>query len=525
MINAGITSPSKAIQSFGKIFGIDTSDWKDGEDTESLRQLELRVNRSVLESLDLAGLREITSYFGPSLDAKISVLADETLTIDSSLDQTELVKYLEDSAPTDSFTLNVVVNKSVLVSHLWQWDDECRCLLFIFEEVVAAYLGRSISELEAKFYMPVDPRPLVLLVPDVDAAFTGPFCALIGGSYLLDASAVLSGFREQPNTWASMYDLCRKQISWQNAWIQHLNPLRVYLKSQRSSLNLAMPLSVNSLVIHFLNISLLFLAQRTDTGRDGLVSTFSSRLGTSQVPHLPITKQVTNEHFESADAIADILAWAYAPFNQSSRLALLQEVIVRELVGPDNPDNFLILLGRSVAIRNQLQWSWQTFISENFDKFLEEKRSLEAEVDKMVQALSDQSSALTKSMTDAMLGAVVAVVVAIAAAASRNPFSLGIFSIGVGAYITYVTVFHLIFARAFQEDRFNGLIREYEIRQAHFATRLSSQQIDEIVENRIDDAVARWERWAGRTAAAYMGIVLVLIISIYVAVIVSNHQL
>jgi hypothetical protein len=517
---------TRSLQQFGEALGIRAVEWPVLERLGSVECRDREISRETVVALDASLVQSACAFYADSLRATIRFANDDELLLSSTLEYSDIERFLDETAGNPTYDLELTLDKDALITAWWGQRPGCRSFLFLFEPVLEALLNQDLGQVEHTFFPTGQGEKAIFILPEREIFLDGPHLALVGGTALIDWESILPTAAVEDERAQRIYEDCRKNLTWQREWVQHLTPFHLALLRPQAAEGTADSSEtagriVDLLHIHYANLALLFTAQRSEVGTPEIVSVYASASRVIRVPHrLPSAPVHEEEHHGSYDLLA-ILSWAYDQFGQESRLALVQDIFVRELLAVDEPERGSALQRRSPTILAQLHWSWQSFVGDRVDAYLAQVREFESDVDRTVQGFADQLAALIKSLTDTMLGAVAAVLAALVAAAVNDVFRLEIFALAVAAYAIYVFVFHVRFGLQFQRERFQALKDDFETRKRWFEERVPPEQVMKIVGDRIEESQTRWTRWYRTTKRAYWGLLIVLVLSVVAAGVVD----
>jgi hypothetical protein len=511
------------LQRLGAALGIPADEWPVLERLGSVQCQNREIARETVAELDVHLVQSASGFYGDALRATIRFGRDDELVLSSSLDRSAVDRFLAATPDNPTYILNLTLNKGELVTAWWGQKAGCHPYLFLFEPFLESLLDQDLGQIEATFFPEGQDGKAIFVVPEREILLDGPHLALIGGTALTGWGSILPTSAGDSARAQRVYDDCRERLTWQREWVQRLTPFHLaLLPPAPSDAPAAEGRIVDLLHIHFANLALLFTAQRSEVAVTGIVSVYASASRAIRVPHRPTSASVTSEERNGVQGILDILAWTYDAFGQESRIALVQDILVRELIAVDESDRCGAFVRRSSTSFAQLSWSWQSFVGDRVDAYLAQVRELEGAVDRTIQGFADQLASLIKSLTDTMLGAVAAVLAALVAAAVKDDFQLWIFLVGVVAYGLYVLLFHVLYGLPFQSERFQALKDDFETRRRWFEERVPPEQVAKIVGDRIEESETRWNRWYDRTKHAYWGLLIVLLLGAVAAGVVDG---
>lgn len=134
-----------------------------------------------------------------------------------------------------------------------------------------------------------------------------------------------------------------------------------------------------------------------------------------------------------------IVNWAYDFHSVYDRLPLMQSSIIEALQIGEKLKAYKLLIPKAKYIESEVQWRWKIFAEDKIQDYVEQIRTLEEYITKLVQAFADQVSSIINRLTETLFGAV-AVFLA-SAALFRTNANLRIFKLGMYTYAVYLNFF------------------------------------------------------------------------------------
>ena len=283
----------------------------------------------------------------------------------------------------------------------------------------------------------------------------------------------------------------------------------------------------NALLVHFVNLVVLYTADRTVRWDDGrLEATYA---GANQTVTFDLIRPGTllDEGTQaSASWLIKIVEWAYEWADgrhwSKDRLPLVQIAVCQALRSAEPDDRCRLLMCNARNIFHELQWHWKAFIEGKVDAYIAKVKDLEDYVDKTVAAFADQVSAMIDSLSKTMLVAIATVLGSFVGAIFKDKFNPVIFIIGMTTYAAYVFSFPLAYNMIHTWGRYRTLVKGFEERRRRFEGHLYADKVKEILGQRVDGSQRRFVRWFGLTVGSYVVVILLAIIaSVLVPVIMA----
>ena len=325
----------------------------------------------------------------------------------------------------------------------------------------------------------------------------------------------------------------RRHLRWDERWFSHLTPLHLMLRG-------AVPAEdpvVAPLRWQLTNLAVMFTADMTrkETTRvgegagEGWFTTYQGAERLLKVrlwdpremltpgpdgpdPARPAHGGLKRTELTGVMAWSELVDWVYAEKRSvGDRLAVLQNVICREVWGGDAEHAFLLLLPQMPAVLQRVKHSWKAFIENRVDAFFTKVQNLEDHVAATVRSVADQTTALLKRLIETMLAAVAVVIAALALpAASRGEVNLRVLWWGILVYAVYVLVFPVLVGLISQYQEYLELETGFEERYQRFARQLPLYLLNEVGREPVDRGVRRYRVWFFVTIVAYLALLAAL---------------
>ncbi len=426
-------------------------------------------------------------------------------------------RFQEDARALPLLTLDLRLDKQALLRGLPGAIGQLElAYLFLFPVTLTNYLQKAaLPDLEVLYGSPQagEPvQPLRLLMPGSDILLEGPLLAIAGGTHV-EALRGAPAPADVAARAANCHRVAVKELRWESPWLRLLTPYHLQVASSGFDVR---P-EARVLRAHLVNILILYLAERTVSGRDGRVSTFAGSTRGVAVHHLSTAGSADVPAGQVRQLFA-LFEWAYAPeWADGERLALTQIAIVRALADAEPVDRVALLLKSAGGILDELRWSWKELLENRVGEYVEQVQQVENFVSETASAYAGQVNDMVKSLSDTMLAAVGVVIASLLASIFQTPFSASVLRVGLLAYAGYVLAFPLLYNMSNQWSRRAALERDFAFRRARYEQRLLPERVREIMGDEVNVSRTRFERWFWVTAALYLLVIIVTVAAALVA--------
>jgi len=300
-----------------------------------------------------------------------------------------------------------------------------------------------------------------------------------------------------------LYSAARRRLNWQAEWLQHLTPLHLAAYGEVPKTDRI----ARRLRVQTANLCVLFTAdwtKKTPLG-DGYMATYAGSRREAQILLAKPENCTLQVPTGSVEALIDLVKWAYGSDIGGDRLSLVQNTVARTLQDSLKPeDGYQSLLLRAPSILGEVKTQWKFFLEGKVEEFMEQIQALETEVSSTVQAFTERTAAMIKSLSETVLGAVGVLIGSFIAALVKGDTELPVIYIGVGAYLLYLLLFPLLFNMSHHRQTYKTLSEQFELRRRRFEERLYKDKVDEIVGDRVRKSRRRFWTWFFVTFFAYL---------------------
>jgi len=515
-----LADPAEPLETFGAALAIDRAVWPAEESlTELTYDALVGADRAAALSLQL--LHELTAAYGDGLACRFLLDEQTVLTLSPTLAADDLTRFRAAIEGIPLVRLALRLDKETL-ARTWVGvvPPHCRVLPYLYSERLAHVLRRPLDQLGRELWGADKGRKVVFVVPDRAIHLNGDYLAIVGGSSVAAWSSAIPVVAPDADRVVHMRETCDDLLTWHGLSLDGLTPLHLVVAGTCAPDDDI----AAALWTHLTNLTILYLANRTTAGNGAPpVATFNGSKRSVDV----VLGDPTGDRSDRSDALRDgarqlvrLVEWVYDPHWSTSRsadrLSLVQTGVVQALQSVERADRYARLLEIAPSLVADAQWLWQSFIEERIDDYLTEVRDLEDYVDKTVQGVTDQTSALVKSVSDTALSAVAALLGSFVAALVNPSLRRPIFTFGMILYAVYVVLFPLLYNMWTQRQTFVNALADFRLRRARFEDRLTPHKVGQIVGERIANNERRFNRTFRVTVAAYIVVVILALVAAFI---------
>jgi len=509
--------PAGPLETFGAALGIDRAVWPAEESLAELTYDAL-VGADRAAALPLQLLHELTVAYGDGLACRFLLDEQTVLSLSPTLAADDLARFHAAIEGIPLVRLALRLDKEALAG-AWVGDAPpyCRVIPYLYSERLAHVLRRPLDQLGRELWGADKGRKVVFVVPDRAIYLNGDYLAIVGDGAAAAWSAAIPAVAPDADRVVHMRETCDELLTWHGLSLDGLTPLHLAVAGACAPDDDI----AAALWTHLANLSILYLANRTAAGNGAPpVATFNGSKRSVDIAFGDPAGDGSNALQDGARQLVRLVEWVYDPHWSSSRsadrLSLVQTVVVQALQSVERADRYARLLTIAPSLVADAQWLWQSFIEERIDDYLTQVRDLEDYVDKTVQGVTDQTSALVKSVSDTALSAVAALLGSFVAALVNPSLKRPIFTFGMILYAVYVVLFPLFYNMWTQRQTFKNALADFRLRRARFEDRLTRDKVGQIVGQRIVNNERRFNRTFRVTVAAYVVVVILALVAAFV---------
>lgn len=503
-----ISGAATALSEFSGKLGISVDASSVAEDANRFTIYVEDFATGPLRSLQLTDIQRLAGAFQDALSLVVRVGDYEILSVSGDCTADTFEAFHRD-ATTNTVILDVDIDKRRLCQIAGLSEAGKRYFVFFAHQRFVGLLETALidpSQLESSLWdNSLDKRCLVLL-PDHDVRLVGPFLSVHGGSHLGEIVSVGPVTDAELKRAAKTNKACRTGVRWERRFASFLVPrcLRVDGGIVPSD-----PV-VKAVLTLWANLSVLFTADRVQYDHTAcrMLATYATEKVRCEIELASRLGATSRPFCDAVPALGDIAEWAYDEKWGGDRLRMVQISIARSLSYGEQPRPSVALIAQSLGIRDELEWRWKTFISDEIERFSEEERNLEEEVAKTVEAFDGEVADMIKSLSGTVLAAVGVLIGSVIAAAFKDHFNATVFSLGILAYVGYVVLFPGAYNMTHHVLRFRTLCGRFSSCRRRFERALAPEVVEDIVANRVAKAERRFWRWFGVTILAFVVVIV-----------------
>lgn len=410
---------------------------------------------------------------------------------------------------TSALTLDVKINKAVLVAKRNLTDPAVATRLFLFAESLVRALSVPLTDLDEALFRNVPTvQKLVLLVESHDVHLDGPWLAIVGGTAITQWRSAIG----EPPGEPSILALARVKTNRLEFRLNRLTPLHLMVGIQQAADADSITATLHAQL--FL-CSVVYLAQRStwDASAGVWTCTFAAdRQETDVRLAAPATRGPTE--WGAAHTLGELARWGYETDRLDDRLIVLQRTFVDALQNNSADTNGTEILRLAPELSKRVRWSWEAFISGELKKYIDQVKTLEETVAGTAKDYNEQVGALAATVIANMLGAVGVILGSFLAAIFKSPFEAYAFRFGTIVYVIYLLVFPMGVGLTATWQRFKKSRETFDARKTSFAQRLREEPVRKITESILGYSESWFRKWYAASVAMYVIVVGVLIAAI-----------
>lgn len=504
----------------GELLSIPQKVWENNEELDYISYRDENFNRDKAIALNIDIISQLKREYGDAVRCVFRTSIDyQVLDINEEIDDKKLEEFRSETEGMPFLRLDFKLNKEKLIADKLDNISNCNLFLFFFSNTLLKFLSCSLGELERSLWDLASESSckVILFVVNHEIWLNGKYIAILGGDQIGKwRNIATKPSQEDDEKTRNMYDICQRNLHWQDQWLDYLTPLHLRIEEKFPYEN--DPIT-KVLLIHQVNLIILYTAYRTKGDRNNpILSIYSS---TSQNVELtlknPSEHQIENTVIANVDNLMKMLEWVYELKWSSDRLSFIQITVAQYLYAASPLTRYELLLYDAGSIFNQLKWNWQAFIDGKVDGYVSQVHALEDYVSNTVQRFAEQTASMIKSLSDTMLAAIGVSIGSFIVALFKDKFNQTIFTFSMLAYAVYVFIFPLLFNMIYQRKQYKMLCDNFNERKKRFEERLYSDNVDNIVGTQITKSQKEFNLWFYITALVYVLVILLFVlVAIYV---------
>lgn len=524
MNEALLEDPAFPLLKFAKLVGIPKKDLYKGEELKKLIYTDEQFEVNKIRSLTMYQVIPLIEAYGEALDFKLLLGNLLLLDIKPGISEEEINTFLESVQNTPTVELELIIDKKKLAERLVPCSIYCRPFLFFFADTLIDFLKSEPERLRKELWGVKPDCKVLLFVPGQFIRLNGPYLAILGGDALHSWEEVIPAEAPDLETIEHMYKTCRNTLKWLDFQLGNLTPLHLKLEGEYP----AKDSITNLLLVHLVNLVILYTADRTKRRSDGCYET--TYAGANQTVTFELAKpgaSLDESAQKSAEWFIKTLEWTYERINgrdcSENRLPFVQISVCQALRSARKSDHYQLLVYNAENFFYELQWHWKAFIEGKMDAYTAKVKDLEDYVDVIVAAFADQVSVMIDNLSKTMLAAIATVLGSFIGAVFKDEFNSLIFIIGMSVYAAYVLLYPLCYNMVNTWGRYQSLKRGFEERRQRFEVHLYANKVNKIIGRRVDGSRKRFIKWFLLTAVSYViVIVLAILAAIFVPAIMAT---
>lgn len=401
----------------------------------------------------------------------------------------------------------VTVAKTQLAQRLVGPTPQRVVRLFLFAGALRRALSRGITRFEAEVW-PEAPAPLVIAVADTDVELTGPYFAILGGTFLPAVTAAAAVPVADPG-FSPISAARDRQVGWDTQWVRGLTPWHFELSGSCADEQLQ-----GLLRAQLVKLVVLFTCDRARAQPTPVppMTVRAEYRGREHLAVIPIDERLPIDTTDAeTTAVLRAVDWCYRragigtePDWVSDRLPFVQTRIAQTLEPHPEQDRLTAFVRAMPYLLEGIEWQWKAFIEGKVGEYLTQVEQVESVVADTATSFADRSAALAKALTDTILAAVAVLIGSFIAAAFKDPFNGTLFRISVRTYAVYVVLFPGLLGLLASHHSLQVARSGFDARVARFKETLYTGKVEEIVGQRVIEAQATFYRWLRSVAAIYL---------------------
>lgn len=496
------------LQNLTKALGDFAPDWAASENLDTISYWNSNFNRDQAVSIPLEVFLELQQVFGNALCLKFSLGDLCILDLGAPVTQESIDEFSRQTEHAESLVFSFEINKNELLNLKGVNSSQSARTILIF---YASFFERMVMEanlddLEINLWKDDPSKKTIVLIPEKNIFLDGSFLAVVGGDKLSD---ILTTIPAEPNNTGLLKDINERRancVYWQSNFVKSIIPnhLNFVITAGEDEL------ITRSLLIHRVNIVLLYIADRTITRNRKFTSLFISTQQSIEVCFIDPRTYNNSYLLQGANSIYKAFEWVYDDrWNISDRLPMVQIGVVNALNASDQDFRQTLLIENAPSIFENLQWHWKTFIEGKIGEYTNQINIIEEFVSSSVKGFTEQINSLLKSLSDTMLAAVGAFIGSFIAALFSDNFNDLVFRLGLFIYVGYVFFFPCLFNMINQWGHYKAFVQDFEARQKRYEARLYEEKVKEIVGDQFTSGKTRY-RSAFTTILIIYGIIIII---------------
>lgn len=371
--------------------------------------LERRLPQEHFDVLDADLLDELKEDFGQSIEFQVGPSTTASLLKEGTVSDTadDDIQRIKGNDAIRRFSIKV--DKALLAAHLGI-DDQCfRPVVYLFEEKLCELLSKRLRVLDRELFETPFEKILICAL-DSRVCCTGPMVSITGPDDLQEVQSQIAEVGERMHRRVESYQTAKHQeLNWTGFDLECLTPLHLMVSPDGHAKELREDMAT-ALRRHLFHLCVLFTADRCEPMKEDeqIQATFAGPERTVGVALHP-----QGQISASDNELVRLARWPYMGEESGDRLAIVRDVIVRELDGESDRENYQQLDERLDKILSSATWHLRVFVKELIDEHFSQVRNATDYVATVVRDISERVNLLTSRLTTNLLATLGVVVLSV----------------------------------------------------------------------------------------------------------------
>ena len=522
-MTAQLESPAESLLKLAQCLMIDRAKLAEHEQIDDLLFREEMFPAEHIRQINLEILNALFAAYGNTLQFSVAVGDMVLLQLNKPLEAPDLSQFLLDVNESPFVTLDIKLNKHLLLNNWGVAAPNANIHIFFFPEALTRILQRDLLELDTTLFKGEnESSKMIILIPESDFVLNGDYLAVIGHPGIHNWAQYAPSVSPDSAKLEKLREAALTNLHWVGFTFKYLTPLHMTVRSETPSRD---PASMIPTLIytHLATLSIFYTANQTRHKEQQSTHEWRAMyiaegyeaeiLLTQLVRDVSNNQDLTQALPDAALVLSETAVWAYDSRQSGSDCIIVaQRIMAHELRGGNPKDNYRRLITMAPHLSKEVKWGWAAFIEGKLDKYFTQVHDLEQVVAATTNSVAAQIEGLTKALIDNMLAAVGVLVATFLAATFKDQFNANVFRMGMLAYAVYLIAFPLGIGLLSSQDRFKSIRDMFDKQTQDFTNRLSQDQVREIVGKTVDAVEGKFRKWLHITAGGYIvvaGLVIV----------------
>ena len=493
----GSTALHNLCQSLSKTCGI----FETGrEDCESFRLSLDQLPPKGFAVLNVDLLNRLAEDFGKSIDFQVGPSSTRPLLKAGTVSDTAAkdIRDLKSGGVIREFRIEI--NKELLSTHLGFDDQNFRPVIYLFEEKLNKLLSRDLQTIDNRLFENYDEKVLVYAF-DGSTCCTGPVLSITNPDHLEEVQSEIAKTGGRVGERIERYRAgVRENLNWTGFDLNCLTPLHLMMASSDGGETKSHEGIAANLQRHLFHLCILFTADRCE-----LLNQHGSIRATFTAPSGRVDLRLqTKKNVNATDGeLARLALWPYMGGGEN-RLTLLRNVVVRELDGESETENYWQFDKRVGEILSSASWHHRVFLNGQIDQHFEQVRNVTDYVATVTEDISKRVESLTSELTRnllATLGVIILSALPVLFKQNTVPDRVIVYALrGCATYLLFVPCLYKMGSTLHSQLLLTSEVRN---RKRRFGSRLGSQTIEDLM-SPFESRKTQFYVWFGITVALYL---------------------